>query len=68
MYQVQQRKAASVELVVRKFVDGNDSYRRALHAYVIDIHPDRERIIILIERRGVDYYATAVQPTPANKE
>jgi hypothetical protein len=68
MYQVQQRKAASVELVVRKFIDGNDNYRRALHAHVIDIHPDKERIIILIERRGVDYYATAVQSIPATKE
>ena len=52
-------EAASVSLVVRKFIQGNDNYRRALHAHVIDIHPERERIIRLIEEQGVKYLDTA---------
>lgn len=51
--------AASVELIVRKFVNGNDNYRKALHTHLIDIHPQREEIIRLIEEQGVKYGETA---------
>lgn len=51
--------AASVNLVVRKFIGGNDNYRKALHTNLIDIHPERERIIRLIEEQGVKYLDTA---------
>lgn len=51
--------AVTVNLVVRKFIDGNDNYRRALHTHVIDIHPERETIIKLIEEQGVKYLDTA---------
>lgn len=50
--------AATVNLVVCKFIDGNDNYRRALHKHLIDIHPERERIIKLIEEQGVNYLDT----------
>lgn len=51
--------AVTVGLVVRKFINGNDNYRKALHTHVIDIHPERERIIRLIEEHGVKYLDTA---------
>jgi hypothetical protein len=51
--------AASVELIVRKFIDGNDNYRKALHTHLIDTHPRRDEIIRLIEAQGVRYSETA---------
>lgn len=51
--------AATVKLIVRKFVCGNDNYRRALHTHLIDTHPERETIIRQIEEQGVTYLDTA---------
>ena len=50
---------ATVSLVVRKFVDGNDNYRKALHTNLIDTHPQRDDIVRLIEEQGVKYGDTA---------
>lgn len=50
--------AATVELIVRKFIDGNDNYRKSLHEHLIDTHPDRDRIVELIEKAGIDYSET----------
>jgi hypothetical protein len=50
--------AATVELVVRKFIEGNDNYRKSLHEHLIDTHPDRDRIVEMIEERGVRYSDT----------
>lgn len=51
--------AATVELIVRKFIDGNDNYRKALHTHLIDTHPQRDEIIRQIEDQGVKYSETA---------
>lgn len=51
--------AATVELIVRKFIDGNDNYRKALHTHLIDTHPQRDEIIRQLEDQGVKYSETA---------
>jgi len=50
--------AATVELIVRKFIEGNDNYRKSLHEHLIDTHPDRDRIVEMIEENGVRYSDT----------
>jgi hypothetical protein len=50
--------AASVELIVRKFIDGNNNYRKSLHEHLIDTHPNRDAIVELIEQAGIKYSDT----------
>jgi len=50
--------AATVELIVRKFIEGNDNYRKSLHEHLIDTHPDRDRIVEMIEKNGIRYSDT----------
>lgn len=45
---------ASVALVVRKFVDGNENYKRSLRL-LIEGHPERDTIVRTIEAEHVDY-------------
>jgi hypothetical protein len=50
--------AAPVELIVRKFIDGNDNYRKSLHEHLIDTHPERDKIVEMITDAGVNYSET----------